>query len=159
LAYTDIVSQLVHLLQKFCDPWDTLAHSTLAAQWRPSTNANRPIGYISSGTAGKSGDPPIPRPGRQPAVAVQLLDEHHLFDRGGHPRRTYKEALERFAHDYLATLKLMTQVRYHASFRQLASVLDTLYLDEITRGRLADYASARMKGAPRAQPFGVIWQP
>ena len=90
---------------------------------------------------------------------LRLLDEHHRLDRGGHPRRTYKKALERFAHDYLATLKPMTQVRYRASFRQLASVLDTLYLDEITCGRLADYASARMKGAPRAQPFGVIWQP
>ena len=49
----------------------------------------------------------------------QLLDEHHRLDRGGRPRRTYKEALERFTHDYLPTLKPRTQERYRTSFRQL----------------------------------------
>jgi integrase/recombinase XerD len=43
----------------------------------------------------------------------------------------------------------MTQVRYRTSFRQLAATFGTLYLDEITRGRLADYASARMKGGTK----------
>ena len=38
-----------------------------------------------------------------------LLDEHHRLDRGGRPRRTYKEALERFTYDYLPTLKPSTQ--------------------------------------------------
>jgi integrase/recombinase XerD len=80
---------------------------------------------------------------------AQLLDEHHRLDRGGRPRRTYEEALERFAHDYLPTLKPMTQVRYRTSFRQLAATFGTLYLDQITRGRLADYASARMKGGTK----------
>jgi hypothetical protein len=36
---------------------------------------------------------------------AQLLDEHHRLDRGGRPRRTYTEALERFTYDYLPTLK------------------------------------------------------
>jgi hypothetical protein len=80
---------------------------------------------------------------------ARLLDEHHRLDRGGRPRRTYTEALERFVHDYLPTLKPMTQVRYRTSFRQLAATFGTLYLDEITRGRLADYASARMKGGTK----------
>lgn len=57
--------------------------------------------------------------------------------------------MERFAHDYLPTLKPMTQVRYRTSFRQLAPTFTNLYLDEITRGRLADYASARMKGGTK----------
>ena len=74
-----------------------------------------------------------------------LLDEHRRLDRGGNPRRTYKEALERFTNDYLPTLKPRTQERYRTSFRQLNAVFGNLYLDEITRGRLADYASDRMK--------------
>ena len=50
-----------------------------------------------------------------------LLDEVQRLDRGGNPRRTYKEALERFTYDYLPTLKLGTQTRYRTSFRQLTS--------------------------------------
>lgn len=75
----------------------------------------------------------------------QLLDEHRRLDRGGRPRRTYKESLERFTHDYLPTLKPGTQARYRTSFSQLSAVFDSLYLDEMTRTRLADYASDRMK--------------
>ena len=43
------------------------------------------------------------------------------------------------------------QERYRTSFRQLNAVFGDLYLDEITSGRLADYASDRMKaGVKRA---------
>lgn len=34
---------------------------------------------------------------------VQLLEEHHRLDRGGCPRRTCREAIECFTHDYLPT--------------------------------------------------------
>jgi integrase len=78
-----------------------------------------------------------------------LLDEHHRLDRGGRPRRTYKEALERFSYDYLPTLKPSSQTRYRTSFRQLSAAFGSLYLDEITRGRLGDYASARMKAGTK----------
>ena len=80
---------------------------------------------------------------------ASLLDEHRRLDRGGNPRRTYKEALERFTYDYLPTLKPRTQERYRTSFRQLNAVFGNLYLDEITRGRLADYASDRMKAGTK----------
>jgi hypothetical protein len=76
---------------------------------------------------------------------AQLLDQHRRLDRGGPPRRTYREALERFTYDYLPTLKPRTQERYRTSFRQLNAAFGNLYLDEITRGRLADYASDRVK--------------
>jgi Ni,Fe-hydrogenase I small subunit len=36
---------------------------------------------------------------------AHLFDEHHRLDRAGRPHRTYKEALERFIHDYLPALK------------------------------------------------------
>jgi integrase/recombinase XerD len=74
-----------------------------------------------------------------------FLDEHGRLDRGGRPRRTYRESLERFTHDYLPTLKPRTQGRYRTSLRQLDAAFGALHLDETTRGRLADYASARMK--------------
>jgi len=75
---------------------------------------------------------------------AQLLDENGRLDRGGRVRRTYKEALERFTHDYLPTLKPTSQRRYRTSFGQLDSTFGNLFLDEISRSRLADYASARM---------------
>jgi hypothetical protein len=83
---------------------------------------------------------------------AHLLDEHHRLDRGGRPRRTYKEALERFTHDYRPTLKPTTQERYRSNFRQLTAVFGNLHLDEITRGRLVDYASDRMKAG------GLFWR-
>lgn len=83
------------------------------------------------------------------AVAQQmlgrLLAEHRRLDRGGRPRRTYREALDRFSAEYMPTLKPATQRRYRTSFRQLATAFGGLYLDEITRGRLADYAAVRMR--------------
>jgi hypothetical protein len=59
-----------------------------------------------------------------------------VSDRGGNPRRTHKEALERCAYDNLPPLKPRTQERYRTSFRQLNAVFGNLYLDEIIRGRL-----------------------
>jgi integrase/recombinase XerD len=49
----------------------------------------------------------------------------------------------------MPTLKPASQRRYRASFRQLAGAFGDLYLDEITRGRLADYATTRMKGGAK----------
>jgi integrase/recombinase XerD len=42
-----------------------------------------------------------------------------------------------------------TQKRYRACFRQLSPVFGSLYLDEITRARLADYASDRMRAGAK----------
>ena len=46
-------------------------------------------------------------------------------------------------------MKPRTQERYRTSFRQLNAAFGGLYLDEITRTRLADYASARMKAGAK----------
>lgn len=106
----------------------------------------RRIGCVFSGRARRCGDPHTPPPSPPPNSSfAQLLDEHHRLGRGGRPRRTYKETLERFNCDYLPTLKPRTQTRYRTSFRQLNAGFGALYLDEITRARLADYASSRMK--------------
>jgi integrase/recombinase XerD len=76
---------------------------------------------------------------------AQVLEEFRRLDRGGRPRRTYQEALERFYSEYLPSLKPATQVRYRVSFKKLAPFFGSLYLDEITKGRLADYVSERLK--------------
>src|SRR5687768_2677699 len=75
------------------------------------------------------------KPVAQQALA-RLLEEHRRLDRDGRPRRTYREALDRFWAEYMPTLKPATQRRYRVSFRQLAGTLGGLHLDEITRGRL-----------------------
>jgi integrase len=76
---------------------------------------------------------------------AQLLEERRRLDRGGRPRHTYKEALDRFWAKYMPMLKARTQERYRTSFRQLSAAFGDLHLDEITRGRLADYTGARLK--------------
>lgn len=84
------------------------------------------------------------------ATAVQYLaeqlEEVGRITRGGQPRRTYREALERFSRDYLPTLKPKTQARYRISLKQMHSVLSGLYLDQITRTVLADYVNHRRQG-------------
>ncbi len=77
---------------------------------------------------------------------AQLQAENQRLDRGGRPRHTYKEALKRFFDDYVPSLKPNTQCRYRTTFRKLSATFGDLYLDEITRGRLADYATARLQG-------------
>jgi integrase/recombinase XerD len=76
---------------------------------------------------------------------AQALEEHRRLDRGGRPRRSYQEALERFFSEYLPTLKPSTQARYRESFKHLTPCFGSLYLDEITKGRLSDFVTARKK--------------
>lgn len=83
-------------------------------------------------------------------MLARLLEEHRRLDRDGRPRRTYREALDRFCAEYLPTLKETTQRRYRTSFRQLATAFGGLHLDEITRARLADYAAARVRAGVKA---------
>lgn len=76
---------------------------------------------------------------------AHTLEEHRRLDRGGRPRRTYSEALDRFAFEFMASLKPSTQRRYRTSFRQLAPHFGSLYLDEISKSRLSDYVTARRR--------------
>jgi site-specific recombinase XerD len=91
---------------------------------------------------------------------AQVLEEYRRLDRGGRPRRTYQEALERFHAEYLPTLKPATQNRYRTSLKQLAPFFGGLYLDEIKKGLLADYVAARRKagvtGATVRRDLGAL---
>ncbi|MGH1573883.1 tyrosine-type recombinase/integrase [Methylobacterium sp. P31] len=74
---------------------------------------------------------------------AQVMEEHRRLDRGGRPRRSYQEMLERFAAEYLPTLKPSTQARYRESFKHLTPRFGTFFLDEINKGRLGDFVTAR----------------
>lgn len=77
---------------------------------------------------------------------AQVLEEHRRLDRGGRPRRSYREALERFCIEVMPTLKATTQRRYGTSFRQLDPFFGRLLLDEINKARLSEFVAARRKG-------------
>jgi len=72
-----------------------------------------------------------------------MLEEYRRLDRGGRPRRSYKEASERSCAEYLPTSKPASQNRYRQSFENLSPQIDDLHRDEITKGRLADPVTAR----------------
>ncbi len=76
---------------------------------------------------------------------AQLLEEHRRLDRGGRPRHPFGEAAERFAHEYLPTLKSSTQRRYRVSLKQMAPTIGGLFLDEINKSRLSDYVASRKR--------------
>lgn len=77
---------------------------------------------------------------------AQVLEEHRRLDRGGRPRRSYQEALERFCAEVMPTLKAATQRRYGTSFRQLDAVFGPLLLDEINKTRLSEFVTTRRRG-------------
>lgn len=77
---------------------------------------------------------------------AQILEETRRLDRGGRPRRTYKDAVERFASEYMLTLRPATQRRYRSSFRLLEPHFGDCYLDEINKTRLSDFVTARRRG-------------
>jgi integrase len=87
------------------------------------------------------------------AVAQQFLsqcvEETRRIDRGGRPRRPLNEALDRFWIEHLPNLKPKTQARYRSSFRLLSPSFGDLYLDQITKGRLADYVAMRIRGGAK----------
>lgn len=81
------------------------------------------------------------------AIAQQylahLLEQHRLLGRGGRPRCSYQSAFERFASEYLPTLKPSTQARYRESFKHLTPRFGSLFLDEVNKGRLGEFVTAR----------------
>ena len=78
------------------------------------------------------------------AVAKRMLAEHQQRDLNGDVRHTVVEAMDRFRVKYLSLLKPTTRVRHEVSFRQMPR-FEGLYLDEISRAALADYAYKRLR--------------
>jgi integrase len=61
----------------------------------------------------------------------------------GRPRRTFVEAVEKFIREHCAALKPSTARRYGASLKAMSESFAPLYLDQITRDRLAEYEALR----------------
>ena len=69
----------------------------------------------------------------------EMREEFAKLDRGGKPRRSYEEAIERFVGEHLPSLKPLAQRRYITSIKMLTPHLDGSYLDQITPSRLAGF--------------------
>lgn len=67
------------------------------------------------------------------------------IDRGGKPRRTYDEMMTRFFEEHLPTMKPGAAQRYIVSARSLNPHFRGHYLDQLTKGSIADFVSARRK--------------
>lgn len=77
------------------------------------------------------------------AYERELREQLGRIARGGRARRTYREAMERFILEHCASLKPGARIRYISSAKALHLHFKDLYLDEIGRGQLADFISAR----------------
>lgn len=73
----------------------------------------------------------------------KLQNDAARLDRGGKPRRTYDETMNRFIDEHLPTLKPSAAADYLSSARVLTGHWSGLHLDEITQGRIADLVRAR----------------
>lgn len=76
---------------------------------------------------------------------AKVLEEHQRLDRGERARHFYAEAVERFEAEWMASIKQSTQRRYASSLRHLRPIFGKLRLDEVTKGRLADFVSQRRR--------------
>lgn len=75
----------------------------------------------------------------------ELKEECARISRGGKPRRTFEEMMERFVKEHLPTLKYGAQRRYIVSIKNLRLSLGGLYLDQINKGKISDFISRRKK--------------
>lgn len=73
----------------------------------------------------------------------QWLERLDALAWGERPRYTFAEAAERFIGDHLPTLKPQSARRYGVSLKWLAELFGGVYLDQITRDRLAEFESFR----------------
>lgn len=93
----------------------------------------------------------IRRSARTPSKAVaqqylaQLVEEHRRLDRGGRPRHTFDEAVERFVGEHLPSLKPLAARRYLFSIKMLAPHFTQSYLDEVTKTKILHYIGVRKK--------------
>lgn len=62
---------------------------------------------------------------------------------GDRPRRTFNEAVTKFINEHCPTLKHSTAKRYGVSLKAMSDTFQGLYLDQITRDKLGEYATAR----------------
>lgn len=68
----------------------------------------------------------------------ELREQYAHIARGGKPRRTYEEAMERFIVEHHQVLKPETARRYVSCAKALQPHLEPLYLDQIGRRVLSD---------------------
>lgn len=75
----------------------------------------------------------------------QLREEFGRVKRGGRPRISYRQAMERFVLEHLPTLKPETARRYRTSAKALHEHFEALDLDDIRQKTLSDYVIKRKR--------------
>jgi integrase/recombinase XerD len=76
---------------------------------------------------------------------LQYQDEVQRFSRSGSRRYNFEEMANRFAVDHLPLLKPKTALGYRTHIRSFANHFSGLYLDQISKAKIADYISLKRK--------------
>lgn len=79
----------------------------------------------------------------------RLRDQYNRIARGDRPRVTFADAVDKFTTEYFTNkgLRQGTQERYLTSLLALTDHFNGMFVDEITRPELVDYANKRGKKA------------
>lgn len=73
----------------------------------------------------------------------KLREQYSRIKRDGHARYTYAQAVTKFINEYLPALKPSSQKRYLVSLIPLSKFFEGLYLDEVKKGKIAEYVTWR----------------
>ena len=79
-------------------------------------------------------------------VERQMRERYRQQRLGGRPRRTFNEALEKWAAEVWPVLKESSMRRYSVSSEHLARRFSGVHLHEIDKRRIAEFVSARRAG-------------
>lgn len=80
----------------------------------------------------------------------QWIDRLEAISWGDRPRYTFEEAVKRFIGEHLPTLKPSSARRYGISLKWLADKFEAVYLDQITRDKLAEFETWRRSAGTAA---------
>jgi integrase len=75
----------------------------------------------------------------------ELRAEFGRISRGGKPRRSFEDAALEFMSEHLPSIKDASARRYRTSLKALAPYFGELYLDQITKAKLAEYVRDRKR--------------
>jgi integrase/recombinase XerD len=74
-----------------------------------------------------------------------LQEQYRRIDRGGNPRVPFSEAAATYIDEYLSHLEVSTIRSYQQSLRVLNEEFGTMYLDEISRSKIARFEAAQLR--------------
>jgi integrase/recombinase XerD len=76
---------------------------------------------------------------------AHLQAECRRLDRGGRPRTSFRDAVEAYIEEHFPTLGAETILSYQQSLRILIDEFGDLFLDDLTRARIAKFEAAQLR--------------